>query len=231
MAGSASDRKKSPAFRETGDKTSTETAYYLFSTPLSAVRGGEVVRSHWGGENRLHGVSTWSMNEDAARNRMDNGPHNLAVLRHMALNVMRKEESSHPYAENSKSAGMRITRQLSRSFEMQLPCAGVLIFVSLAEHYARNRRRTMGSRQVDQSVCRTRSTRFCRARGEGEIAEGFVIAVEKCGHGPCRAFSARAWGRGPAAGQDLSDLTSMFRKSCSTFSEHAPTLYERELAG
>ena len=28
-----------------------------------------------------------------ARNRMDNGPHNLAVLRHMALNVMRKEES------------------------------------------------------------------------------------------------------------------------------------------
>ena len=34
--------------RETGDKTSTETAYYLFSTPLSAVRGGEVVRSHWG---------------------------------------------------------------------------------------------------------------------------------------------------------------------------------------
>ena len=40
--------------RETGDKTSTETAYYLFSTPLSAVRGGEVVRSHWGVENRLH---------------------------------------------------------------------------------------------------------------------------------------------------------------------------------
>ena len=33
------------------------------------------------------------MNEDAARNRMDNGPQNLAVLRHMALNVMRKEET------------------------------------------------------------------------------------------------------------------------------------------
>ena len=33
------------------------------------------------------------MNEDAARNRMGNGPHNLAVLRHMALNVMRMEES------------------------------------------------------------------------------------------------------------------------------------------
>ena len=54
--------------RETGDKTSTETAYYLFSTPLSAVRGGEVVRSHWGVENRLHWCLDVVMNEDAARN-------------------------------------------------------------------------------------------------------------------------------------------------------------------
>ena len=33
------------------------------------------------------------MNEDQARNRMDNGPQNLAVLRHMALNLVRKEKS------------------------------------------------------------------------------------------------------------------------------------------
>ena len=31
------------------------------------------------------------MNEDQARNRADNGPHNLAVLRHMVLNVMQKD--------------------------------------------------------------------------------------------------------------------------------------------
>jgi predicted transposase YbfD/YdcC len=79
--------------REFGDKTSTETAYYLFSAPISAERGGEVVRSHWGVENRLHWRLDVTMNEDAARNRMDNGPHNLAVLRHMALNVMAKETS------------------------------------------------------------------------------------------------------------------------------------------
>jgi len=79
--------------RETGDKISTETAYYLFSTPITAERGGEVVRSHWGVENRLHWRLDVTMNEDAARNRMDNGPHNLAVLRHMALNVMGREES------------------------------------------------------------------------------------------------------------------------------------------
>lgn len=79
--------------REIGDKISTETAYYLFSTPIAAERGGEVVRSHWGVENRLHWRLDVTMNEDAARNRLDNGPHNLAVLRHMALNVMSKEES------------------------------------------------------------------------------------------------------------------------------------------
>jgi hypothetical protein len=33
------------------------------------------------------------MNEDNARNRKDNGPENLAILRHMALNIIRKEKS------------------------------------------------------------------------------------------------------------------------------------------
>ena len=33
------------------------------------------------------------MNEGRMRNRMDNGPHNLAVLRHMALDLVRKESS------------------------------------------------------------------------------------------------------------------------------------------
>jgi predicted transposase YbfD/YdcC len=79
--------------REIGDKVSTETAYYLFSTPLAPDRAGEVVRSHWCVENCLHWRLDVTMNEDAARNRMDNGPYNFAVLRHMALNVMGKEES------------------------------------------------------------------------------------------------------------------------------------------
>jgi predicted transposase YbfD/YdcC len=54
---------------------------------------GEVVRSHWDVENRLHWRLVVTMNEDAARNRMDDGPYNFAVLRHMTLNVIGKEES------------------------------------------------------------------------------------------------------------------------------------------
>jgi predicted transposase YbfD/YdcC len=56
-------------------------------------RLAEVVRSHWAVENRLHWCLDVTMNEDRARNRMDNGPQNLAVLRHMALNLVRKESS------------------------------------------------------------------------------------------------------------------------------------------
>jgi predicted transposase YbfD/YdcC len=77
--------------RETPDKTTRETAYYLLSTALSSERFLEVVRSHWGVENRLHWRMDVVMNEDQQRNRSDNGPNNLAVLRHMALNVMQKD--------------------------------------------------------------------------------------------------------------------------------------------
>ncbi|HUC71351.1 MAG TPA: ISAs1 family transposase [Stellaceae bacterium] len=74
-------------------RTTTETAYYLLSSPLSAERLGQVVRSHWGVENRLHWVLNVVMNEDQVRSRRDNSPYNLAILRHMALNLMHKDRS------------------------------------------------------------------------------------------------------------------------------------------
>lgn len=77
--------------RETADKTTRETSYFLLSAPLSPERFLEIVRSHWEVENRLHWRLDVVMNEDQQRNRSDNGPHNLAILRHMALNVLQKE--------------------------------------------------------------------------------------------------------------------------------------------
>ena len=91
--------------RETGAKTTTETAYYVLSTPLSAKRFNQVVRSHWGIENRLHWRLDVVMNEDQARNRADNGPYNLAVLRHMALNVMQKDATKGALRGKFKRAG------------------------------------------------------------------------------------------------------------------------------
>lgn len=91
--------------RETAGKTGRETAYYLLSKAMTAKQFNEVVRSHWGIENRLHWRLDVVMNEDQDRNRMDNSPYNLAILRHMALNVMQKEGSRGSLRGKFKRAG------------------------------------------------------------------------------------------------------------------------------
>lgn len=74
-------------------RTTTETAYFLLSLPLSAERLSDAVRAHWGVENRLHWMLNVVMNEDQAKSRLDNSPYNLAILRHMALNLMQRDRS------------------------------------------------------------------------------------------------------------------------------------------
>ena len=91
--------------RETAGKTTTETAYYLLSTALPAERFNEVVRSHWGVENRLHWRLDVVMNEDHDRARLGNGPQNLAVLRHLAMNIMQKDPAKGSLRGKLKRAG------------------------------------------------------------------------------------------------------------------------------
>ena len=91
--------------RETAAKTTIETAYYLLSTAVSPDRFNEVVRSHWGVENQLHWRLDVVMNEDQDRTRLGNGPNNLAVLRHMALNVMQKDPTKGSLRGKLKRAG------------------------------------------------------------------------------------------------------------------------------
>jgi predicted transposase YbfD/YdcC len=91
--------------RETATQTTTETAYYLLSTALSGERFNEVAREHWGVENRLHWRLDVVMNEDQDRTRLGNGPHNLAVLRHMAMNVMQKDGSKESLRGKFQRAG------------------------------------------------------------------------------------------------------------------------------
>jgi predicted transposase YbfD/YdcC len=74
-------------------QTTAETGYYLLSTPLTHEGLGNAVRSHWGVENRLHWMLNVVMNENRARSRLDNSPYNLAILRHMALNLMQRDGS------------------------------------------------------------------------------------------------------------------------------------------
>ena len=91
--------------REIGGKTTGETAYYLLSTVLTPDRLNEVVREHWGIENRLHWRLDVIMNEDQDRSRLGNAPENLAIMRHMAINIMQKDKETGSLRGKIKRAG------------------------------------------------------------------------------------------------------------------------------
>ena len=96
---------KVTAARETPAKTSIETRYFLMSQILTPERFLAIVRAHWGIENGLHWVLDVTMNEDQMRNRKDNGPENLALLRRLALNLATLEPSKDSMRGKLKRAG------------------------------------------------------------------------------------------------------------------------------
>lgn len=68
-----------------------EHRYYLSSRDLDAVALAQAVRSHWGIENQLHWVLDVNFGEDASHLRKDHAPQNLALLRKIALNLIRTD--------------------------------------------------------------------------------------------------------------------------------------------
>jgi predicted transposase YbfD/YdcC len=91
--------------RETKAKSTTETAYYLMSAALSPERLNRIARQHWEVENSLHWRLDVVMNEDQDRTRLGNGPYNLAVLRHIALNAMQETTAKGSLRVKLKRAG------------------------------------------------------------------------------------------------------------------------------
>ena len=79
--------------REIDGEKSTERRYYLSSLPLDVKEFGRAVRSHWGIENKLHWVLDVSCGEDRSRARAGYGAENLATLRRLALNMLKKEKT------------------------------------------------------------------------------------------------------------------------------------------
>lgn len=79
--------------------------YYLLSKYMSAKRLLQVTRSHWTIENQLHWVLDVHFDEDGNRARKDNAPENLAILRRLALNVLRSHPDSKPIRRKIKRAG------------------------------------------------------------------------------------------------------------------------------
>jgi predicted transposase YbfD/YdcC len=77
--------------REVHGVSSIETRLYILSFRPNVERFGRAVRTHWEIENCVHYVLDVTFAEDDSRIRRDNGPQNVAVLRHIALNLFRQE--------------------------------------------------------------------------------------------------------------------------------------------
>jgi predicted transposase YbfD/YdcC len=77
------------AERQTGQTVQRETRLYISTLPPDAERLAHIIRSHWSVENRLHWVMDVIFNDDQMRARCKHAAHNLAVLKHITLNLIR----------------------------------------------------------------------------------------------------------------------------------------------
>lgn len=81
------------SIRKEKGKSAIERRYYLSSLALDAPRLGQAVRGHWGVENNLHWSLDVTFGEDDARARTKNAAQNMATLRRIALNLIKKDRS------------------------------------------------------------------------------------------------------------------------------------------
>ena len=90
--------------RVLADKTEQETVYGITSLApeeANAERLQELVRGHWGIENRLHWVRDMTLGEDACRVRRGDGPQLLAAFRNAVVHLLEEVEAA------SKAAATR----------------------------------------------------------------------------------------------------------------------------
>jgi len=87
-----------------GSKTTISRRYFLTSAPLSAEEFLHATRAHWGVENRLHWVMDVVFHDDLMRLRSDNGPANMAIMRHTAINMFKKSKAKMSLKTRRKSA-------------------------------------------------------------------------------------------------------------------------------
>ncbi len=92
------------ATTERAGKTEHERRYYLSSAALDAKTFAAAVRGHWGIENRLHWVLDVVFHDDLARLRSGHGPQNMAVVKHMAMNLIRHPKDKHSLKNRRKLA-------------------------------------------------------------------------------------------------------------------------------
>ncbi len=87
-------------------RKSSERRYYLSSVKLDAQAFAAAVRAHWGIENRLHWVLDVVFHDDLTRLRTGSGPQNMAVVKHIAMNLVRNPNDKHSLKVRRKRANL-----------------------------------------------------------------------------------------------------------------------------
>jgi predicted transposase YbfD/YdcC len=90
---------------ERGGAVERRRRYHLGSARLDAETFARAVRAHWGIENRLHWTLDVVFRDDLARLRTGHGPENMAVVRHMALNLLQQAKPATSLKNRRKLAG------------------------------------------------------------------------------------------------------------------------------
>ena len=94
--------------RHCAGRVSFEQRYYITSLG-EAKLFQRAVRSHWGIENALHWRLDVTFREDESRIRRGNAPHNIGVIRHMAMNLLKREKTKISYRRKRIRAALNDT--------------------------------------------------------------------------------------------------------------------------
>ena len=96
--------------------------YFLLSRDYTPPEVLRIVREHWTIENCLHWPLDVVLDEDMARNRKDNAPANLAVLRRLALNIARAHPVNHKLILRHRERSAAIQSLTQRPEFVALDC-------------------------------------------------------------------------------------------------------------
>jgi predicted transposase YbfD/YdcC len=93
------------ASRETGGRTSTSVRFYIGSQVMTPQSFAYAARAHWGIENELHWTLDVTFRDDDCRVREDDGPMNFTIIKHMAINLLKRAQDKTSLRGMRKQAG------------------------------------------------------------------------------------------------------------------------------